>query len=97
MTLFYYAKGGGWTTLADIQNPGFVAIDEKARPLFGRNTIPNRLAGEYIPLVVYFENSAGQSSFDLDTFLSYRQHLGAPNYAGAQVVAIVVTGNARPQ
>ena len=101
MTLFYYAKGGGWTILADIQNPGFVAIDEKARPLFGRNTIPNRLgysAGEYIPVVIYFENSAGQSSFDLDTFLSYRQYLGAPNYVtGAQVVAIVVTGNARPQ
>ena len=54
-------------------------------------------AGEYIPVVIYFENSAGQSSFDLDTFLSYRQHLGAPNYAGAQVIAIVVTGNARPQ
>lgn len=101
-TIFYYAKGGGWTILRDIKNPGFVVIDdEKPRPLFGKNTIPNQLgytAGEYIPVVVYFENSAGQSSFNLNTFLSYRRYLGAPNFtSGVQVLAIVVSGNTRPQ
>ncbi len=103
LTLYYYSKSGSWMVLEDIRNPQYEIVSEaeKSRALFGRHTIPSPMgysAGEYIPVVMYFETSGGQyRSFDLNAFLAYRKYLGAPNFApGANVLAILVIDNSKP-
>ena len=103
LTLYYYSKSGEWMVLRDIVNPEYEIVSdaEKTRALFGRHTIPSPMgyaAGEYIPIVFYFETVSGSySSFDLDEMMSRRKYLGAPNFAtGANVIAVVVRDNTKP-
>ena len=103
LTLYYYSKSGEWMVLKDIEKPAYEIVSEagKSRALFGRHTIPTPMgysAGEYIPVVFYFQTKSGRySSFPLGQFLNRRRYLGAPNFAeGANVLAVIVRDNTKP-
>lgn len=97
ISLYYYDKSAGWTSLVNITNPRHTVISDKPRAILGRHTVKTPLGykkDEYIPLVFYAKSRNGVESFNLETFLELKSLRSAPNAVeGANVIALLITDN----